>query len=62
MKVIDYLKETFIKETDSNYQNHVRPMVICKDGFYISIQGGTNTHYCKPREYCNIYEFNYNEN
>ena len=36
----------FLKETRS--QRRVRPRVICKDGFSISIQA-SETHYCTPK-------------
>lgn len=51
MDVLSYLNLTY-NEND-NYQ--VRNKVICKDGFEISIQGGTEFHYCKPRCKINIY-------
>src|SRR6185369_501433 len=35
---------------------HVRPGVVCSDGFRVSIQGGTDSHYCSPRESCNQYD------
>ena len=50
MKVIDFLKSTY---KDDAY--NVRPFAICKDGFKISIQGGTKSHYCIPRKLCNEY-------
>ena len=28
----------------------IRPRIVCKDGFSISVQGSKN-HYCQPREY-----------
>jgi hypothetical protein len=45
----------------------VRPAVICRDGFSISIQGGTWHHYCQPRpkqgfidpEYIEAFELGY---
>lgn len=49
---ISFLKETF------NERNpfHVRELAFCEDGFIISIQGGTEFHYCYPRKHCNEYE------
>lgn len=51
MKVIEFLESTY-KENEYN----IRPRVECKDGFTISIQGGTFGHYCTPRKNCNVYE------
>jgi hypothetical protein len=51
MKVIEWLKETYKDE-----RHNVRPMAICADGFKISIQGGTTSHYCFPRRDCNEYD------
>ena len=50
MKVIDFLESTY---KDNAY--NVRPFAICKDGFKISIQGGTESHYCIPRKLCHEY-------
>lgn len=34
----------------------IRPRALCRDGFSISIQGGTSFHYCRPRTLCRIFE------
>lgn len=53
MKTVkEYLEQTF----DPNNRYFVRKHITCNDGFTISVQGGTNGHYCSPREYCNIYD------
>lgn len=52
MKAIEYLRITY----DSENEYQVRPAVKCKDGFTVSIQGGTHFHYCEPREKRNVYE------
>ena len=44
--VKEWLKKTFINEGF-----FTRPSALCKDGFSISIQGGTPHHYCKPLKY-----------
>lgn len=49
--VLDFLKDTF----DSDQIYIVRPWVKCKDGFFVSIQGGTSLHYCLPRRHINEY-------
>ena len=51
MSVIEFLKSTF----DPSNPTQVRPRVYCKDGFSISVQGGTEFHYCSPRRHCNQY-------
>jgi hypothetical protein len=51
MKAIEFLEKTYTGE-----RHAVREMAVCKDGFRISIQGGTNIHYCSPRETCNMYD------
>lgn len=48
----EFLKMTF----DSRNPFQVRLPVICKDGFTISIQGGTEYHYCFPRRHCCEFE------
>lgn len=30
--------------------------IVCADGFKVSVQGGTEFHYCIPRYHCNEYE------
>lgn len=52
MNVTDFLKSTF----DPFNPYLVRPRIYCKDGFSISVQGGTEFHYCTPRKHCNQYE------
>lgn len=52
MNVTDFLKSTF--DPSNPYQ--VRSRISCKDGFSISVQGGTEFHYCVPRKHCNQYE------
>ena len=52
MNVTDFLKSTF--DPSNPYQ--VRPRIYCKDGFSISVQGGTEFHYCTPRKHCTQYE------
>ena len=51
MNVTDFLKFTF----DPFNPTQVRPRICCKDGFSISVQGGTEFHYCTPRYHCNQY-------
>lgn len=51
MKAVEFLKITF----DANKEWNVRPPVICADGYTVSIQGGTPSHYCVPRDACNEY-------
>lgn len=51
MSVIDFLKSTF--DPSNPYQ--VRPRIYCKDGFSVSVQGGTRFHYCTPHKHCNQY-------
>ena len=50
MTVKEYLEKTY-KNNDYN----VRPRITCNDGYSISVQGGTSSHYCKPRELCHDY-------
>ena len=52
MTVSYWLKCTY-DEKDA-YQ--VRPRIICKDGFEISVQGGDMFHYCFPRSKANVYD------
>ena len=51
MSVIEFLESSF--DPSNPYQ--VRPRIYCKDGFSISVQGGTKFHYCTPRKHCNQY-------
>lgn len=51
MSVTEFLKSTF----DPSNRYLVRPRIYCKDGFSISVQGGTEFHYCSPRRHCNQY-------
>jgi hypothetical protein len=51
MNIKEYLESTF----DESLEYQVRDVVTCKDGFSISIQGGTRGHYCRPRARCNVY-------
>ena len=32
------------------YYRDNRPRAVCADGFSVSIQGNTNSHYCSPRD------------
>ena len=41
---------------DDDDEYLLRPRALCRDGFSISIQGGTRFHYCQPRELCRIFE------
>lgn len=52
MTVKEYLTSTF--EPHNPYC--VRKPIVCADGFKVSVQGGTNFHYCSPRCHCNEYE------
>lgn len=49
--VSDFLKKTY---TGNRYL--VRNRIVCKDGFNISIQGGSELFYCCPRELINEYQ------
>ena len=51
MSVIEFLESSF----DPSNPYLVRPRIYCKDGFSISVQGGTEFHYCSPRRHCNQY-------
>lgn len=51
MSVIEFLESSF--DPSNPYQ--VRPRIYCKDGFSVSVQGGTEFHYCTPRKHCNQY-------
>ena len=51
MSVIEFLESSF----DPSNPYLVRPRIYCKDGFSISVQGGTEFHYCTPRKHCNQY-------
>jgi len=51
MKAKEFLEKTYQEEDEYV----VRPRAICKDGFSVSIQGGTFFHYCSPRRLCNFY-------
>ena len=51
MSVIEFLESSF----DPSNPYLVRPRIWCKDGFSISVQGGTEFHYCSPRLHCNQY-------
>lgn len=50
--VKEYLRLSF----DFSNPHQVRLPVICKDGFTVSIQGGTEFHYCSPRMHCCEFE------
>lgn len=52
MTVKEYLTSTF--EPHNPYC--VRKPIVCADGFNVSVQGGTDFHYCRPRLHCNEYE------
>ncbi|WP_271751551.1 hypothetical protein [Cohnella sp. JJ-181] len=52
MTVKDWLESTF----DPNDPYQVRERVTCVDGYSVSIQGGTRTHYCSPRQHVNRYD------
>lgn len=49
-------KEFLRMSFDPKNQHQVRLPVICKDGFTVSIQGGTEFHYCSPRRHCCEFE------
>ena len=51
MSVIEFLESSF----DPSKPYLVRARICCKDGFSISVQGGTEFHYCSPRRHCNQY-------
>jgi hypothetical protein len=51
MTVLEYLESTYTGDRFTT-----RDRVTCKDGFSISVQGGTEFHYCRPRELCNEYQ------
>jgi len=51
MEVVEFLERTY---TGENYSTRER--IVCKDGFNISVQGGTSGHYCTPRKMCNEYD------
>lgn len=49
--------KAFLEDTyNPNDRYFVRPPVVCKDGFTVSIQGGDDFHYCTPRKWVNEYE------
>ena len=52
MTVKDFLEKTFQPMTILP----VRERAYCKDGFSVSIQGGSPFHYCVPRKHCNEYK------
>jgi hypothetical protein len=41
--------QEFVKQTAQNDRFVIRPQIICKDGFKMSVQGSEG-HYCSPRE------------
>lgn len=51
MTVKEHLEQTY----EPNNKYTVRKAIKCVDGFTLSVQGGTHTHYCTPREHCNYY-------
>ena len=51
-EVEQYLIDTY----DIDNEHQVRKSITCKDGFFISVQGGTKFHYCNPRMKINSYE------
>jgi hypothetical protein len=48
----DYVHEHFkkypIPHTDKRFTEVVRPAIVCKDGFVISVQA-SRSHYCTPK-------------
>ena len=52
MTVKDYMEKTY--EPGNPYSRRAR--IKCADGFSMSVQGGTEYHYCSPREHCNYYD------
>lgn len=54
MTIEKYLKVTYIKTEDS-FVTLMRPRIICKDGFRISVQASKG-HYCSPRINTDSYE------
>jgi hypothetical protein len=53
LQVEMFLKSTF--DPCDIYQ--VRDRLVCNDGFSVSVQGGTEFHYCLPRMHTNEYEY-----
>lgn len=52
MNLIQFIKSTPKKE---NYYSHIRPAIICKDGFRMSVQA-SEYHYSTPRLFnCETY-------
>lgn len=52
MTVLEFMKATF----DSENEYVIRQPIVCKDGFTVSVQGGTSLHYCIPC--CHKNEYN----
>lgn len=52
MTVKNYLESTY----NPSDEYAIRKPIVCADGFFVSIQGGTHFHYCTPRKHCNEYE------
>ncbi len=48
------IKDYFTKTYNPNDSYPMRNIVICKDGFTMSVQG-SRTHYCSPRENTDYY-------
>jgi len=46
----------FLEATYSDNKFNTRDFVVCNDGFRMSVQGGTEGHYCIPRKHCNQYD------
>jgi hypothetical protein len=46
--------QEFINHTYSEERFHQRPVIVCKDGFRMSVQG-SEFHYCQPRSTQNYY-------
>lgn len=47
--------QEWLEKTYKSGRHNTRCRAICKDGFSVSIQGGTDYHYCEPRHDINMY-------
>ena len=59
MTVTEYLETQYREHKEKGemaLRYRVVPKIVCADGFNISVQGGTHSHYCSPRETCNFYQ------
>lgn len=46
----------FLEKTYSEDKYYIRQRIMCNDGYSVSYQGGSQFHYCSPREHCNKYD------